>query len=223
MATRFYYVAFAVGGVPDISPGFEGTYEDTSQAVRRNLSLSKNATTETLSGTTAGDNGSNALVCQLISPPVQAQTISGTISIGSRGREVTATDNLNQRLRMAYIVNSAGTFMDTLLAHANSGASTELSTTMSAQRHAATVAITSQNTNEGDRIVIEYGYGETTIGSTPQWQSVLGGNGTDQTNTDNDTTGSTPWTEFSMDIAFISLTTPSQTPAQRATRRMLVR
>ena len=225
MATRFYFVAFAVGGLPPVIPTFQGTWEDASQGVWRNMTLSKNATTEVISGVTAGDPGSNTAALGLISPPLTAQTISGTLSISSRARELAATDNLNQRYRMVYLVNSAGTFQDTLLTFATSGTSTELSTTVSAQRHAQTTAFTTQNANDGDYLVIEYGYGETTLGSTPAYQTTLGGSGTDQTNTDNDTTGQVPWAEFSQDLTFQSLTAPSDVinTTSRPLRRLLVR
>lgn len=211
MATRFYYVANTVASV---SPAFQGTYEDTGQAVRRTMDTVKNATTEILSGSLSGDNGSSALVVQLISAPLTAgQTITGNMSINSRGRELAATDNIDQRYRMVYLVSEDGTtFRSTLITAGVGGGTTELSTTVTAQQHLSSVAVTSQTTADGDRLVIELGYGETGLGATPQWAMTLGGNGTDQVNTSNDSTGQVPWAELSaFDLTFKGATTKAPT------------
>src|SRR5215204_4912267 len=97
MATRLYGVPTTAAPV---SPGF-GAWTTTAAAVRRSLSLSKSGSAEVLTNVevTSGA-GNNALAFQLVSAPLNgAQTITGTVTIVTRGRELATNDNIGSRVR----------------------------------------------------------------------------------------------------------------------------
>ncbi|ATO14684.1 hypothetical protein CO540_13300 [Micromonospora sp. WMMA2032] len=201
MATRLYYVASTV---PSLSPAFDAGWADTSTAVRRLLSTAKAAGTETLSGTAAETGPSYSLAVQLQTPPLDVQFLSGNVTVMSRGRELAATANVNKRARAVKLWAADGTLKATLNAWSATSSTTELSTTMSGQTHAVTAAVTNLDIAAGDVITVEVGYGVGTSGTSPQWEMVLGGTGTDHTSgATNDTAGSVPWLEFSDDLVFL--------------------
>lgn len=203
MATRLYMVATTA---PSATPTPDGGWPDTAQMVRRTLATTQAATTETLSGTTSGAAGNYALVVQLISPPLSgAQSISGTWTAISRGRELDALDNLNSRARAARVYDSGGTLRGTLVAQGAAASTTEMGTALGGQQHALTSGVTTVAAQDGDYIVVELGFGHNAVtGTTPQWEMALGGAGTDHGTANNDATGTVPWVEFSATLTFQS-------------------
>lgn len=198
MATRLYFVATTA---PAISPPFDAGWSSTADVVRRTLATSQAATTETLAGSVA--NTATSLAVQLVSPPLTAQTISGTFTLVSRGRELATTDNVNQRWRSVRVYSGDGaTLRGTLNSYAVTGSTTELATSLTGQPHAVNGSLTSVVCQAGDVIVVEVGYGLSATGTTPQWEMVLGGAGTDHTTSVNDATGSVPWVEFSANLVW---------------------
>jgi hypothetical protein len=208
VATRLYGVATTPAPV---SPTTQGGWFSQAGYVVRNLSLNKAAATETRSAVnvTSGANN-NALAFQLVSPPLAAQTIAagGTISIIMRGRELATTDNINKRYRMVYVVSNDGsTVRGTLVTFAATASTTELGTSLSGTVMAINAGIGSAlAVSAGDRIVVEVGYGMSSTGTTPQYDMVIGGNGTDHTTTEGDTTGTVPWIEFSQNLTWAPIT-----------------
>jgi hypothetical protein len=147
---------------------------------------------------------------------LQAQTIGGpgnTATLTSRGREFATEDNVNKRWRALRVVTPAGSLRGTLAAIGATTSTTELSTSLSGQNHATGQSLSSVAAQDGDYIVVELGYGESASGTTPNWDMVLGGSGTDHANNNNDTTGSVPWVEFSQDLAFMAAGSVDLTPA----------
>ena len=201
MATRLYYVA---GTAPSVLPAFLTGWTDTTQAVRRLMSLAKDATVETRSGTLTGLTNANALAAQLQSPPLLgAQTITGTYEIVSRGRELDLADNINKRWRSLRVMSGDGvTTRGTIIATTASASTTELLATVTGQQHVTAGAVGTVNALDGDIIVLEIGYGESSTGTTPQWEVILGGTGTDHLNANGDTTGTVAWMEFSQNLVF---------------------
>jgi hypothetical protein len=200
--TRLYFEAT---NVPAITPTFHASWVDNTQAVRRKLAQAKAAGTETRSGTLSGAAGNNTLVAQLTSDPIDAQTISGTFSCSVRARELAGTDNINQRVRNIRVFSGDGlTLRGTLFAHGISGVTTEYGTALSGIQFASGNGMSSVVCSAGDVIVVEIGPGESGTGTTPNWDFVLGGNGTDHAITNGDTTGTVPWIEFSGTITFQS-------------------
>lgn len=206
MATRLYGVATTPA---PISPAFDAGWIANSAARRRLLSVSKAAATETNSAfaITSGA-GNNALAFQLISPPLAAQTIAaGTVTVIMRGRELATTDNVNKRWRKVYVVDSTGsTIRGTLVSMAASASTTELGTSLSGTVMAVNAGTSSLAVSAGDRIVVEVGYGLSSTGTTPQADMAIGGNGTDHTTTEADTTGTVPWIEFSQNLTWAPIT-----------------
>jgi len=220
MATRLYGLA---NNDPGITPAF-GAWTATTGAVRRLMRIAaasfngKQAATETRAGVaiTSGANN-NALGFQLISDPLHgAQTVSGTVTIVTRGRELATTDNVGQRIRQIIVVSGDGnTVRGTALALGAHSVTTELGTTVSGYPAVSALALTSVSALDGDRIVVELGYGLVSTGTTPQYDMVIGGNGTDHANSEGDTTGTVPWVEFSANLLFdIPLTVQNVTQAQ---------
>jgi hypothetical protein len=203
MATRLY-------GVPStaapVSPGF-GAWTTTAGAVRRSLSLSKSGTAEqrTNVAVTSG-SGNNALAFQLVSEPLDgAQTITGTVTIVTRGRELATQDNIGARVRTIKVYSNDGnTLRGTLLALGNHSVTTELGTSLAGYPAANAQALSSVSAQNGDRIVVELGYGMTTTGTTPLYDMSIGGTGTDHANSEGDGTGTIPWVEFSQNLTFIA-------------------
>lgn len=232
MVTRFYYEATTD---PGITPAFDSNWTTTAAAVRRKMRLTQDAATETLSGTLGGAAGNTALAVQLISDPLQAQTFPGSgfvlTHIGSRGRELAGTDNINKRYRILKVISNDGTVeRATLAVFATPGATTELSTTLSGQVHTSGGQLTAYTCVDGDRLLLEIGYGESSTGTTPNWQMVIGGTGTDHASgstANNDTTGTVPWWELAIDVAFLPSGTQfeqnlagSTTPAGALTKQV---
>jgi hypothetical protein len=171
------------------------------------MATTKAATTETRSGfaITSGA-GNNCLGFQLVSDPLDAQTITGgTVTVVMRGRELAATDNVNKRWRKVYVVSNDGsTVRGTLVSMAASASTTELGTSLAGTVMALNAGTGTLAVSAGDRIVVEVGYGMDATGTTPQADMVIGGNGTDHTTTEGDTTGTVAWVEFSQTLTFQS-------------------
>lgn len=209
MATRLYYVPTVV---PGITPAFSASgWIRTADAVRRHLTLAKGPENEVLAGMVGGAANDNSLIVQLISPPLDgAQTISGTWNVVSRSRELASTDNINKRWRAGLVYSGDGvTLRGTLETPVATASTTEFSpSTLQGQQHALNAGITSVNAQDGDIIVVEIGCGESASGTTPNYNSQIGGNGTDHANANSDVTGTVPWMEFSANLVFRPLIPP---------------
>jgi len=202
VATRLYFVANLT---PSTSPTFDSGWSNTEDAVRRRLHTSKLSATEQITGDTSGAAGDHDLAVQLISPPLDgAQTVSGSFSLVSRVRELDLADNINKRWRHAKVVSNDGTVVrGTLEATVSTGSAVEFSAaTLQGQTHALNAGISSVSALDGDRIVVEFGYGNSAAGTTPEFTTEIGGNGTDHANSNGDTTGTVPWVEFSANLTF---------------------
>lgn len=201
MATRLYYVA---NTAPPISPAFDAGWNSTTGAVRRMAAVTQDAATEQSTVNIGATGPSYTCQVQLVSPPLTAQTITGAVTVISRGRENTANANVNKRARSVRVVSGDGlTVRGTLNAWAATTSTTELSAnTLQGQQHALNASLTSVTCQDGDRLVIEIGYGVGTSGTSPQGLMEWGGTGTDHGTGNSDVTGSVPWVEFSADLTF---------------------
>lgn len=210
MATRLYIRATTT---PSVSPAFHSNWEDTTFGVRRHLIAAKEAATETLAGTLTGEPG-DALSAMLITDSLDGdQTVSGTWGMVMRGRELATEDNVNRRYRAIRVFSGDGsTVRGTCVAQSAAGSSVEYSTSFAGVQFAVSGGITSVSALNGDRIVVEYGPGSNTTGTTPNWEFVIGGTGTDHANSNGDTSGTVGWVEFSADLVF-QTGTPAARPA----------
>lgn len=187
-----------------ISPTPDAGWQSTTGFVSRSLSLTQAAATETRSAVAVTSGANNeTLGFQLVSDPVEAGAIAGTVTIMTRGRELAGTDNVGARSRGLRVVSGDGTTVrGTLLAQGFHSVTTELGTTLAGYPAANAQALTSVTAQAGDRIVVELGYGLIGTGTTPQYDMVIGGSGTDHANAEADTTGTVPWVEFSQTLVF---------------------
>lgn len=200
MATKLYARANVA---PSVSPAFNASWSSTTFGVRRRLIAAKESATETLSGTLPGEPA-DTLACMLVSDPLDGdQTLSGTWNMVMRGRELAAEDNVNRRFRSIRVfTNDGSSVRGTALTLASTGSTLEYGTSLQGVQFALTGGLTSVSALNGDRIVVEFGPGSNTSGTTPNWEFVLGGNGTDHANSNGDTTGTVGWIEFSVNLTF---------------------
>lgn len=202
MATRFYGVA--TSSVSGFSRTPDAGWQSTTGFVTRGLSTGKASGTEQLSNVNVTSGANNeCLAFQLVSPPLNPGSISGTITVMSRGREVSGNDNIDRRSLCVRLVSSDGsTVRGTLLVQGFYAETTELPATVQGVRCANAQSLTSQTAQQDDRLVVEVGYGMAATGTSPQFDMAIGGNGTDHTNAATDTTGTVPWFEFSQNLSF---------------------
>lgn len=205
MATRLYMVA---NSTPPVTPD-KDAWTQTTGAVLRMLDTVKDASVETLGPLAMPANGGESgLVAQFVSPPLEAQTISGTVTVEFRAREHSTQDNVNKRWRSVRVINSAGVTVATLDTLVATTSTTELSaTTIQGQVHANGSGFTSYTCAAGDRLLVAIGYGTSAGGTTPEVTCEWGGTGTDHAVANSDTTGTVPWVEFSQNLVFQATTT----------------
>jgi hypothetical protein len=212
MATRFYFVATEAA---PITPAFDASWFDVTGALRRMMRTAAQggkvaATEDRLNVAVTSGAGNETLGFQLISEPLEAQTIAtaGTMELVSKGRELAGTDNINQRLLSVRVFSNDGnTLRGTLEAFKNGGGTTELGTTAGGlgQQHMIASDIDADVVcQQGDRLVVEIGYGLNGTGTTPLYDMRIGGNGTDHANANNDATGAVPWFEISQNLTFFT-------------------
>lgn len=208
MATRFYYVANVDA---DFNPGVLGGWFDTSVYVRRNLSTTKDAATETVSGRIIGNGiGAFQLAVQLISPPLAAgQNIFSTVTGISRSRELSSADNIQYHPCFMCVVDSSGNLKQTLVNTISSGfLNAELATSFFGMPYRNNSVTNYIGTSDGDRIVVEFGFGAAAGTVDPDWETVLGGSGTDYGASIYNNSGTVPWIEFLPDFIFVPPSTP---------------
>lgn len=218
MATRFYIPASAP--VAGLTPSFDAGWNFTSEATRHELARAKTNSALTV-GTRVGPwtatAGQKALDRQLISPPLDAQTISGTFSAMMSSREYATTDNVDRPMVAVKVINSSGTVVATLLALTTpTGANTtEMSATAQTScTFASGASLSSYSCSAGDRILVEIGFSNVTAGTTPEASNTYGDptSGTDATLGNNAATSVTPWIEFSANLTFAAPTVTSASP-----------
>ncbi len=201
MATRLY----AVGNLDSaITPAY-AAWVTSAASARRDMALTQTAVSDVnanISITSGANNNSAAFM--LISPTLDVgQTITGTVTIMTRGNELATADNIGQRWRVVKVVSQDGTVLrGTLLALAAHSVTTEIGTVRAGYPAANAAALSSVDAQPGDRIVVELGYGLVGAGSTPLYDFEIGGTGTDHANAEGDATGTVPWVEFSQNITF---------------------
>ena len=209
MATRFYFSSTAY---TFNTPSYDGSWNYTSEASRYTLSTSQGTgspTAGTQIGAWSTTAGQKALDRQYVSLPLLAQTISGTFSCMLMTREYAGTDNVDRAWMAVKVIDSSGTVVATLFALGNAtGASTtELvnNATHRTNTYANGASLSSYSCADGDRILVEIGYGNNTSATSPEASGKWGGAGTDATVGDNaTTTDRIGWFEVSGNLTFQS-------------------
>jgi len=193
-----------------ISPAFDGAWEETGAAIRRQLGVAKGASassseTFTYSGLSASDD---LLWYQFVSPPIAAQTVSGTVKGQVRVAEGASTDDERAQVVIRVLSNDGSTVRGTLLAASAASLSSELSTTLTNRKFPlaaiSPATLSSVAASAEDRIVVEIGVRHHGATTTSAAIAVAGeDSGSDLAEDETDTTGD-PWIEFS---AAITMTT----------------
>ena len=211
-ATLFYLPST---GAAEVSPAFGSwTAGGTASADRircntyKIISAMGNKQVSTLVGA-----GAEYILCrQYVSDPIAAQTISGTIKGQVRCTESNGAVNGTVAVSIRIVSNDGATERGTLLAISasdNTAATPpEMATSITNRRlqdvnESASLALTNQTAENGDRIVIELGYREVYANTNRNASLNFGDNSASNLPEDDaDTNVYNPWVEFSQTIIF---------------------
>lgn len=216
MATRLY---FSESRTVDIAPAF-ASFTETDGMLRREMSVHKSgsAMADHTTGQTATAANSSQGIRQYISPPLAAQTLTGgTIKGTIRCLESAVNDNVDGIIcQLRYWDVSAGAYGGTsLLALANYGGVAEFNTTLRAKRIADGDTFTTVTVDFGDRLVLDIGYTNSTIGTSISATLNFGDNSaTDLGDNETDTAANNPFIELSVDVVWFRPDRPDVIPFQ---------
>ena len=201
MATRLYLPS---SGAVDIAPAF-ASFTETDLMDRLEMSVHKRASAMTNKTTaqTATGAGSAQGIRQYISPPLVTQTIAGNFECTIRGLESAVNDNIDAlRVFVRKWQGQTQSIGVTALLIAN-GTVAEFSTSLRGKRVAST-ALTSVAFVDGDRLIFDVGYTNTTAGTSITGTLNFGDNSaSDLTADELDTGADNPWIEFSQDLIWL--------------------
>ena len=205
MVTRLYLSSTVVA---DVSPPFnlDSTWNEVDNADRRKCDTSKSSSVMT-NKAEAKANTANVrqLVRQYVSRALDgAQTISGTVKGTIRVLESAANDNIDKvSMKLIVVSNDGQTLRGTLLTIGDYGPTNEWATSLTARRIADGDTIGTVNALNGDRIVIELGFNNTTAGTTITGTENFGDNSvTDLGDNETDTAANNPFVELSATLTF---------------------
>lgn len=209
MPTRLYLPDLSLA---EVTPAFDGAWGATAEASRKKLALLKGNSPLAI-GTVIGPTwsgselaGDSALDRQYISPPLAAQTISGTVKGQLLVREHALADNVDQIHVAIKVISNDGTSVRGTLLSKGSFASTAefLESGYRNKKIADGDSLTSVAALAGDRLLIELGYSASTNHSSPEGSAKWGESGTDLPEDETQTTDGVPWLEFSGPVVFRS-------------------
>lgn len=204
MATRFYLPST---GAAAVSPAYSGSWDDTTHAGSRLKcvvdKISSSMTNVDISGD--GDNtDKDYLIQQWVSDPIAEQTISAqTVKLQIRAFEDSSSNNQYIALTVRVCVNDGSSYRGTILALSRDD--TELTPSLLTNRSFSATS-SAVDAEEGDRIVIEIGFGGDPgpPASHDGDLSIGDDSGTDLPEDDSESSAYNPWFEFASDISFPS-------------------
>lgn len=209
MATRLY---LSNGLVPDIIPGIEANWEKTSGYYRYKCSPIKQGTAwkEVSNYETNVAVNYDTLIVQFVSDPLQTQTINGTVKGQILARESLAAADLNVAM-IIKVVTPVGLTRGVLLSYFPDPIDSELSATsapVNVECPPAATALTELVIEDGDRLVIEFGFRAFNVATTTYTAYLTIGDGaaTDLPEDTVETEYLNPWIEFSDSLVFQSET-----------------
>jgi hypothetical protein len=208
--TRYYIANSGDTTVPPITPAFDTNWEQTGEATRKMLRRkgiqpfidTSGSATVTVPITTS----QNILSRQAISDPLPATHWNGTISAVTQAFESALTANATFCYSIRVCSGDGAVFRGTLLSLFTATGQTEFVVSPGATRTIATLTLTPLVSQQGDRLVVEWGvfaaapsaattatlrYG---YGSAVDYALSVGVNAT-----------SNPWLEFSQDIGMFQM------------------
>jgi hypothetical protein len=192
-------------GVPSSgASGAFSSWESTGSAIIRSANPTgfKQSTTIATTSITVANALATDETCfgQFISPPLNAQTISGTVTGYARMDVSNAIGCTAQSRIKITVINRAGTVVATLLA-ITAGAS-NLTTTLTSYQIANAAALSSYACANGDRICIEIGIGRS-VGTTSRTGDVsFGSSSATNISAAGSTSANNPVVIFSGNISF---------------------
>lgn len=144
-------------GAAAVSPDFDAAWEETGDAVRLAMVVTKIASAMTTKTITAVALAQDLLFLQYVSGTLAAQLLAGPISIQMRTAEALGTANAVCRMALKVVSEDGATVRATLLAHADYGSGTEWNTSLRNQIFAFQDQITAYTCILGDRLLLELG------------------------------------------------------------------
>jgi len=156
MSTRFYFTATAA---PAITPAYDANWNKTANAVRRLLSRSKLTTINATSSDTETNAAAyNILNRQLISKPLVAQTITGTVKGQMRASETDPAADMCHALVVKVVSGDGLTVRGILLSDFPAALASEFdSSGLVNRKFPASTALSSVTAQDGDYLVVELG------------------------------------------------------------------
>lgn len=219
--TRFYLPS---SGAAAVSPPFtlESSWDETDNADRLRCVTAKtsSAMTNKAEGK-ANTANTRQLVRQYVSDPLDGnQTISSSTSVKGTIRvlESAANDNLDKvSLKLIVVSNDGQTLRGTLLAKGDFGPTNEWATSLTNRRIADGDTVAGAvNALDGDRIVIEIGFNNTTTGTSITGTMNFGDNSaSDLGDNETGTAADNPFLELSQTLTL-------KPPPAEMIRRMLI-
>lgn len=215
MATRLYFPATATP--PNgLTPAYAG-WNYTAEASRGSFNVTKGSSTLAIGtqiGAWTATAGQTALDRQYISPKLKAQTISGTFKGQIMVREFATTDNVDQLYVCVKVVSGDGTTIrSTLYALGNATTTAEFINNATCRNKgiADGDSLSSYACADGDRLVVEIGYRNSTGATTPEAQAKWGESASDLPENETQTTDGSPWIEFSHNFEWLAIQTLGDT------------
>jgi len=204
MSTRFYFTATAA---PAITPAYDANWNKTANAVRRLLSRSKLTTINATSSDTETNAAAyNILNRQLISKPLVAQTITGTVKGQMRASETDPAADMCHALVVKVVSGDGLTVRGILLSDFPAALASEFDNTGLVNRNfPASKALGSVTAQDGDYLVVELGVRAFNTVTTSMGFSLRYQDGAAVADLPEDETTNTdlcPWIEFSQDLLF---------------------
>jgi hypothetical protein len=191
-----------------VSPSYSAGWNYTAAAARAYLRFDKGGAGLIASGTIgAWTPGQQALGRQWVSDAIAAQTLTGTVKMQMGMRQTATSSNARHLLSIYVVSNDGSTVRGTLLSIANYGNSNALSASGTGRNKTVADgdAVTSVAAQDGDRIVVEFGFTDAS-GTTPSASFTYGvSTSTTDLPIDESTAAGTgsllnPWIEFSFDV-----------------------
>ena len=221
MATRFYLTASSSKQyVPAISPNPDAAWQETASLVRRRArTMYDYGTPAAFANVTATSTATTPelhINAQYISDPLEAQTITGTLTGQVRCVE-SATAGTGTIAVGVRVINDAGSVRGTLLsvvASTGSAAPPDYAASLTNRplvgASSSTLNLSSVAAVAGDRIVIELGTRDVDTSTSRTYSLNFGASSSagDLPADSTTTTASAPWVEFSQTLVFMSLRPP---------------
>lgn len=204
MATRFYLPS---GGSAPITPSPSSEWESTGSVESFPTSTSKQGSALTSKTVSLGPATTPYDVARLryVSPPLTAQTITGTVKGQMRNSESWADNDTCTALVIKVVSGDGGTLRGTLLSYFPSSLTSEWSTSLT-NRYCppSGTALSSLEIQNGDRLVIEIGCRRfSTAYGTQTWRCGDAAS-SDLPEDETSTSDYNPWIEFTHNFGFVS-------------------